>query len=382
MTIKRVLLVGNGNHQFVTNYAKWLKKESVNVLTIDILSLTVLSGKNKRYYDTVYYRNENSRWNKIISKLKGIKTVYRLYSYKKIIDKLPVYDFIHFHFISRDCYYIVKQIRKRYPAKIILSIWGSDMYQLSSANFKDFIRTCLKADFLTFTNNQSIDYFVKKFHWQKDNLRLCRFGLEPLDILKKLSLTKLECKRELGWNPNKLAITIGYNLSSNQQHLEILNTLGSKEIAIFKDYLLLVLPITYGGNIHYKKELITRLNQLQFEYIIYDVFLEDETIAFIRKASDIMIQLQKTDQFSGSMQEHLFARNIVITGTWLPYSSLKGQSVWFIEIDNLKELGDTILDVINNYKEYEAKTTNNTNAIAELSSWEKNIYDWIKLYST
>ena len=226
-----------------------------------------------------------------------------------------------------------------------------------------------------------MENFSSKFNWKKNNLKLCRFGLAPLDILQELTATKAECKIKLNWNVAKLAMTIGYNLSPFQNHLNILKQFENEEIQELKDRIQLVIPITYPKNERYKTQILEKLNQLPFEYVFYDAFLDDETIAYIRKASDLMIQLQVTDQFSGSMQEHLFTRNIVITGSWLPYDTIKKRGGWFIEIGNFEDLKAALPDLINNFEKYEQKTAPNPRVVSELSSWEKNIKDWISLYN-
>jgi len=381
MNEKRILLVGDGNHQYITNYVGSLKKQMPNYFIVDILSYTNVNNENKKFYDTIYQIKSKNNFYDIILKIKGIHRYYRFYLYKTIIANLPKYDVVHFHFISVDSYFIADQIKKNKSSKIILSIWGSDLYKLNPGNEKKFIRTCQKADILTFGNQKTINYFQSKYKWEKTNLKLCRFGLAPLDKLKDLKTTKNEIKTKLGWNTKKIAITIGYNLSPNQQHIEILNQFKNEKIKELSDKIQLILPLTYGGTPKYKKQLFEKLNHLQYEYRVYDTFLDDIEVAQIRKASDIMIQLQKTDQFSGSMQEHLFAHNIVITGSWLPYDTWKENNAWFIEIDKIEELASSLLNIMNNFESYWNNTQPNSEVILKLSSWEKNIKDWIALYN-
>lgn len=382
MSEKRILLVGNGNHQFITNYVYWLKKSTKSKYIVDILSDRQVNDENKKYYNTIFRKNDRNLIYQIISKIKGVRRYYRFFLYNKIIKTLPLYDVVHFHFISIDSYFIIEQFKKNTTSKIILSIWGSDMYRVNSTSEKGFIEACQKADALTFTNQKSIDYFKMKYNWNKNNLKLCRFGLTPLENLKKLTTTRVECKKQLNWNPKKRAVTIGYNLNTAQQHLEILTQFDNDSTKELMDEIQLILPITYGGTPKYKNQLLEKLKQLPFEYIFYDTFLTDEKVAQIRKASDIMIQLQLTDQFSGSMQEHLYSRNVVITGSWLPYETMKENGAWFIEIDKLEELTKVIPEIIKDFEKYELKTKNNPQVISELSSWDKNIYSWIDLYNS
>ena len=202
----------------------------------------------------------------------------------------------------------------------------------------------------------------------------------PLEYLKRNRMTKMECKNKLGWKTDKLAIAIGYNASPKQQHISILDQFSDETMKEFVDKIQLIFPITYGGNKEYKQQLLSKIKQLPFAYYIYDAFLNDEQIAYLRKASDIMLQLQSTDQCSGSMLEHLYTNNVVITGNWLPYDSLKDNKLWFIEVSTIEELKGVIIDVIENYKDYSMKTLYNTNVVMNLFSWDKNIEDWYELY--
>jgi hypothetical protein len=73
---------------------------------------------------------------------------------------------------------------------------------------------------------------------------------------------------------------------------------------------------------------------------------------------------------------------VVITGSWLPYGTMKENGAWFIEIDKLEELYKVIPEIIKDFEKYELKTKNNPQVISELSSWDKNIYSWIDLYNS
>jgi glycosyltransferase involved in cell wall biosynthesis len=382
MSKKKILLVGDGNHQFITNYSKWLNKsKSLQNFEIDILSYTLVCSESKEFYNDIFTVIKNNIIYKILSKIKVIRKYYRRFLFSNIISKLPTYDVIHFHFFNLDSYYICQKLSKTTNSKIIITIWGSDLYRIALKNSIKFKNACNNADILTFANEKSIEYFKYKYNWGKENLKLCRFGLAPLENLKKLSQNKESCKQELKWNLNKIAITIGYNMAPEQQHLEILDEFLDKKITKLKDKIQLILPITYGGSPKYKDVLLKKISSLPFEYKVYDTYLNDEVVAKIRKSTDIMIQLQKTDQFSGSMQEHLHAKNIIITGAWLPYETLKENKCWFIEIDKIAEIDNLILNILDNFKELEAKTNNNPQAIEKLSSWDINIKDWISLYN-
>lgn len=371
---KKLLIVGNGNHQFIYNYVKWLKEKD-DFSNIDILTDRTIDKKNEDIYSSIYSINRDSILFKLVSKIKGIRRYYRYYLYRQLVSSLPAYDFIHVHFLSVDNIFLANQFK---GSKLILSIWGSDYYRTSHDGKKKLVEVCSKADVVTFTNELTQKDFKDKYNWKDNNLDIYRFGLAPLEHLKNLKESRIESKEILGWDKNKLAVAIGYNMSEGQQHLKILDEIN--KLSKYSEQIELIIPITYAGNSIYKAKIISALKSLPFNYHVYDKFLDDLTLSHIRNGSDVMIQLQVTDQFSGSMQEHLFTRNVVITGSWLPYQTMKDYGAYFIEIDMISELSEKLIEVFHNYDQFYSKTEANPLAVLELSSWERNIVEWLKLY--
>jgi hypothetical protein len=110
--------------------------------------------------------------------------------------------------------------------------------------------------------------------------------------------------------------------------------------------------------------------------------MTDEAIAYLRKATNILIQTQKTDAFSGSTQEHLFAQSVVITGEWLPYQSLKEKDIYFETIDSMTSLSKKLSDVIDNYAEIqEIVKLKNTPEKFKGSLWSECIKGWYEVLS-
>lgn len=380
---KKILFVGDGNHQFILNLVFWLKKSKNTHFQIDILTYDPVRKEYKDYkdyFDSIYSIEDYNWGYPLIKKIWGLRRLYRYFLYNQLLKKLPVYDFIHFHYIDTDSYFLSGRLKKTVGSKIIFSIWGSDLYRVGKNDELKFFRACQHADLLTFTNRQALQFFKDNYEWQMNNLLICRFGLAPLEALKEFSVCKSESKNVMDWDGDKLAIVIGYNLSPAQQHLEILNSFRHEKLQMFKEKIQLIVPLTYQGTEKYKNRILDKLNQLPYSYKVYADFMTDVEVAHLRNASDIMIQLQTTDQLSGSMQEHLFAKNVVITGSWLPYLALKEEGAWFIEVDKIDELVTVLPEVLENYKGYAPKTVNTSKAIAKLSLWDQNIDSWIALY--
>ena len=75
------------------------------------------------------------------------------------------------------------------------------------------------------------------------------------------------------------------------------------------------------------------------------------------------------------------AGSVVITGNWLPYQVLRDLGVYFIGIDHLTDIGETLVTCLENLDQEKIQCKNNPEIIYDTSSWNNTINSWIKLYS-
>ena len=212
---------------------------------------------------------------------------------------------------------------------------------------------------------------------EKSKIRNCLFGLAPLQNLFDLQpISAKESRKILGIEEDAFTIICGYSGSPNNQHLKIISILSDIRSELPKRTKLIV-PVTYGGTADYIIEIKKALDVSGLEYIVYETFLADEDIAYLRKAADLMIQIPVTDAFSGSMREHLFAQNIVIAGRWLPYQSLRDKGIYYEIIENVSELKEKLLFILHNLAEIKNKIAqSNTPDKFKASLWSECIKDW------
>ena len=108
-------------------------------------------------------------------------------------------------------------------------------------------------------------------------------------------------------------------------------------------------------------------------------FLSDEETSQIRIATDIVLNAQLTDGFSASIQEHIFAGNVVVVGDWLQYKSLDNSDVFYKKSPE-QGFAATLSDVIENYEHYQQLANGNADKIYNLSSWKSRLPYWIQIY--
>jgi len=310
------------------------------------------------------------------------KIIGKVLKYLELRKKIRTYcksDIINIHFLSPIYRYLWSDI-KRSCTKTVVTIWGSDFYRAKKNNLKKMETIISECDALTFGNEVTAEDF-KKFYYKldlNDKIYIRRFGLRPLEFLQNNNISSKEAKKDLGLPDNKTVITIGYSSNPGHQHEEIINVLNKTDKEFFKDTLVLF-PMTYG-DLSYRDRVEEKLKGVKFDYILLKDFMPYEDVAKLRLASDIMINIQISDQFSGSMQECLFAGNVVITGSWLPYNTFWEKGVFALQIQNISELNDMLKYALNNLDYLKEKSKNNKNIIWELSSWERNAPKWLDMY--
>lgn len=369
----KLCILGNANSPFVINFLTHL------ISKIGISRLYLLTKEKNILLDPTIIQYE-AQWSiGIIKKIPKIRVILRILKEVWLTKKMPYCDIYHMHFVDWSFAFYSGILEKKCKS-FVCSVWGSDFYKSSRLQRKLQERLYRVAKVITFANEVTKDQFNKYYKERyKEKLRLCRFGLAPLDELRKLTLSKEDCKKKLGIYENAIVVVVGYNNSPAQQHLEVIDSLMEYS-NLLPSNILLLFPMAYGGSVDYKDFVKQKLYSSGLKYKIIDNFMSSEDVALLRKSADIMIQVQKTDQFSGSMQEHIFARNVVITGSWLPYGILEEKGVFLLKISTVEEVGEKLLNVFKNLDAFREKCNGNPEIIWELSSWDKNIHSWIEIY--
>jgi hypothetical protein len=374
--MKRVLIIGDGNSVFVLNHVKNIVL-SDNSITFDIfLTNSFLRDEYREYFNNIYYSHKKSFFTQI-PVFKG--AIIRLLIIVSLLRFRKKYEITHIQFLNDNIIYF--NIFRNFSSKVVLSIWGSDFYRSKGINLWLKKLILKDADIITFANEQTRDDFVKAIPTNAE-LKICRFGLLPLDYLENLNSTKQQSRHSLDLPENKIIITIGYNLNPNQQHLKIIEEIKKLRNKDYYDDLFLLVPLTYPADKHnYRSELLNTLESTGLAFKTFENYLPEIENAHLRNCSDIMLQLQTNDQLSGAMQEYLCTENLVISGSWLPYKILLDKGINMIMINSLSELSGVLDKTISNIDSLKTSVVKNRNVIMELSSWKKNIKNWIDIYN-
>ena len=363
----KILIIANSSIVFGKELKNELtsREQEVSLLDFETLDLHSKQEHNRRYTELFIH----------FKKIPKLHMFFRMYLIAKLL-KEQEFDCINIHY-SRWVYLLILPTLR--TKNYIITFYGSDFYR-SSSLIKNLQRPLYQhAKALTFTNPLTKQSFLEFYNRFEEKSHVCRFGLKTLEYIdSNRDQERKVLQKSLGYSTTKTVVTCGYNATAAQQHFKMIALLESIDKKALEN-VQFIFPLTYG-NKQYKAQVITRLKETTLDYLILDTFLYKDDNAAIKLASDIMINLLETDSFSGSMQEFLYADNLVITGSWLPYALFDQEGIHYLKIDTLPELSETLLTALQTYQSLKPSLQHNREIIYKLSSWQKNIQNWIDVY--
>jgi glycosyltransferase involved in cell wall biosynthesis len=375
----KLLFIGNGNNPLLVNLCKWIRRANKDWV-IDIVSEKFVEpgAEIHKHCSNVWFVDDRTS----LARTRVIKAGFYIIALRRILRKLDGgYDAVHLHYFSANYSFLFGLLRKL-AARVVITVYGSEFYRSPLFIKKLQSRVVRHTDKFTFSNSATLKDFSKHFNVPADKLHVCRFGLSVLEDLRDnmQNTSPAQARKELGLDQDAVTICCGYNASPLQHHVEMIDSL----LPVLKENgeILLLLPLTYGGSAQYKREVEDHLAKNKIRAKLFTSFMTNEEVATLRLATDIMINVQPTDQLSGSMQEHFYAGNIVIAGEWLPYSVFDEAGVFYIKTKGIEATGKHVRDCIESMSKMKEQAKRNAEKVWALSSWEKCIDNWLNLYHT
>lgn len=284
---------------------------------------------------TVYH---DSHTLPIIRHIPRVRMWARIWLNARDLMKLGPFDVVHNNYLSQRDLALGQILAKRFHAYWVASFWGSDLLRPSPAVLHRMKPYLEKADALSVHNQLNVDVIRNTYGEaiaQKTHLLYFgQTGYADIDAARA-RYTRAQCRARYGIDADSFVVCAGYNASSAQQQLEIVEALAALPPERLAK-MTLVLQQTYGEN---DPAYIARTREvaahLPCKTISLTRFMGPEESAMLRLSADVFILAIKTDAFSASMQEYLYAGACVIKGKWLVYPQLSDMG-----IPPLAEFGD------------------------------------------
>ena len=309
------------------------------------------------------------------------RVVRKLFAKQLLKSLMRQYDLMDFHaFAMAYIPYMQYCVQQGKPYDITL--WGSDIMRASAESIAakryGFAHCrCIKAseNLQVVVEEKYPGLFGSKFktvYWGNNDFEVIdrvRLSYDDVAAIKESFLP------DAG---EKTIVTLGYNGSKGQNHGEMLAAIDSLP-AKLKGNIYLLLPLTYGATEEYLREVEGKVKRLNVLYTIYAQRIPVEDIAKIRLVSDVVVNMQDTDAFSGSLQDHLYCNNLLVIGEWLNYVPLDNNDVYYIKTA-ITELSSKLEAVLSELPKYKELCLGNHDKMANLTSWKAVLPRWASCY--
>lgn len=363
---KKVLIIGDAN-------SIWVKTiiERTHLPFGDQVS--VLSFNNNSFTD--FYRDNNIN----IYNLKSIKTIAGpINLFHNLYYVLKHYDLIVVHFVQPHRA-LLAIIGRMFSKKLLLVFWGSDILR---ANKNILVQKAIrKSSAMVIGAKEMENRFHDLYGYEYDNkIFRVNFGSDGVDVLNtKVFDQELLCKK-YGIDDKKVILSIGYNNSPGQQHLKILEAVGSLSKEQLNNIHIL-LRLSYGnGDADYINSIKKKVDEIGCSSTFFESLLSKEEIAETTSLADVFVHALITDARSASMCEHLFAGALVIIPNWINYDI--GDKFFALKYDNFEQLKIILSDNIIKKRDskYKNQIESNRRSIYDICSWEVHAKKWRNLY--
>lgn len=372
----RVLFIGDAYSMYFSNLLFWLYK------TLPDMDAEIITRRAAGTTDVPLTEHIVSA-NSFLADIPKIRSLQSLVGMRRVLnsfDRTNMYDIIHILGADPALYFLTDKLARRCKG-LLTTIYGSDFYRTSA-----FVRRIQRglydaSDAITLNNPQTIAEFNSYYDDRySDKIRLARFGIAPVDAMKRLSINKKRARDKLSIPSDAVVITIGTNGSPAQQHVSIIRAIAQHRERLPQNTFFL-LPMTYACDALYRERVSALMTSCGFtNFRVLSSYLSDEEVAMLRHSTDILLHLQKTDQLSGAMQEQFYAGGLVITGDWLPYRPFDERGIFMLKAKSIDDAAAMLPDAVSNLENYKLRCASNSDKIWEMSSWESNSKTWTALY--
>lgn len=307
--------------------------------------------------------------------------------HKKIKPIVAQYDVVHVFFMTPELFHFFDAIAS--AKKLVVSMWGSDI--LHNNEFFDYRQQAImikRADAVTVHQKEMRELFLSKYGREYAHKVSEMLVVNDVSFLSKFINAIPDkqqhidsFKQQYGIDKNKRIVVIGHSGHTIDDHTTILKALHSYKSSL-KERVCLVFPMTYGcDSPSYFDEIELLCSKLGIQCVILKEFLTVDAMIELRLSSEVLLRLSKFDAFSLSLCETLCVGNVVVTGTWLPYSKLRGNGVYYEEVYEMEDVGQKLVDIIDNYEEYALKCEQNAMKVVEVFEKEKSVHKLNKIYT-
>ncbi len=375
----KILIIGDIGIVFTYEFIIKIALKIPNA-KVDILNFSPRNDKNKERENKLKQAGCKIFYQ---PKYKGLRSLRILHPFIRIFEFIRYricknYDIINIHYIGIDACNVLYFAQKN--AKIIASIYGSDLFRAGKLMQKVLLKVFNRANVVTVASKYVYAYMSNQYEGKYDSkIILARYGSVAAEYIHNhiKTLDPIACKKEIGVPVDKYVILCGYNGSKAQRQIEIIDELNKLPV-LYREKIFLLFQCSYGASPDHLSAIAEKLKNSGFDGKIVTNFMSGIELAKFRKCVDIFLNMQPTDVLSATMIEELEAGAIVINGKWLRYPDLEDLGAYLLSIQKIEDLPYTMIEILENYTVHKKMTAKNE-GLWKLLCWEEEYPNWKKI---
>ena len=328
----------------VGKFLNSIKDLDKSLYEISLFDIGFFEGRHdpQKYPVANYYGLPSSAIEPIIRRIPYLRSRYAEHIIVSTLDMIlreSHFDAVLLHHIPAFADRLVS-ITQKNGVKMIFYPGGSDILRVDDRTRKRLQNAFLLVDYVVAAIGSNNAIAAKDiYHVPENKLRLKPTYLKGVGFLMEANktLSKEEMMDIVGIGKADYNIVCSYSGYPEHRHKVIIEALVRNKEVLPRNYQL-VFPMTYGAPSGYIEELRKMCADAGLNATFLTSFITNEQMAYLHLVTDLFIEIQPTDAGNAFMIEALFARNQIVTGSWLNYKQFEQFGVPYYLIDNLEEL--------------------------------------------
>ena len=234
---------------------------------------------------------------------------------------------------------------------LVVTLWGSDVLRSTNPFVVARQRRLLdQATLITHSTPEFREVILAKYgRHLAPKLRETYFSINDDMVQRITALGKSAARNAFAKKHDvpeqSLVVCVGHNASPANRQLEVLRSIGAIRSSLERP-LFIVVPMTYCQTDKRHIECVRQeLREQKLAGVVLTDFLGDDELAELRKATDVFVYAAISDVFSATISQGLIAKQVVITGNWLPNRARKRAGCVFWEIDDVADAGTQLAEL-------------------------------------
>lgn len=339
-------------------------------------------GKYTAFYQengvTVYHDSHTLPFIRMIPR---VRMWARIALNARDLARLGPFDVVHNNYLSQRDLALGSRLARRFHARFVASFWGSDLLRASAGALRQMKPYLKQTHALSVHNPLNLSLLQRTYGEeiaQKTHLLYFgQTGYADIDAARE-RYSRAQCRARFGIPEDAFVICVGYSASSAQQQLLAIQALDMLPPRML-EHVTVVLQQTYGeDDPAYVARTREAAGRLPCQTVVLTRFLGAEESAMLRLSADVFVLAIRTDAFSASMQEYLYAGACVLKGRWLVYPQLEELGIALPSFSDQAEL--TALLSLCLEDALHGLSPHQRDQFPRLYSWDAVRESWLSLY--